>query len=367
MCSIWSQSDLAGLNPGPGNYLPMLTGSQASRTLPGCYLWDFWPIKNGRDEVAVVGGQALWLCLSAPDHFSPDERHHYSRIRLLGLSGDTWADLGLLFRGQDSFGDHEWTGSANLDEASGCLQLFYTAVGRLGDNSPSYEQRLVAARGKLTFADGKPGFSDWTGHRECVAADGSWYAIANEKTGRPGFIKAFRDPCWFRDPLHGQEYLVFSASVAGAVSEYRGSIGLAKSSDSAAGGWELCPPLFAAEGVNNELERAHLVYHGDRYYLFWSTQESTFAADCRGPTGLYGACAEALTGPYRLLNGSGLVVANPPESPGQCYAWQVLEDLSVVSFVNSVPAGAPGGFEFIGGAAPLFQLVLDGDRAQLAR
>jgi levansucrase len=121
----------------------------------------------------------------------------------------------------------------------------------------------------------------------------------------------------------------------------------------------LTPPCLHAERVNNELERAHLVFHVKHYYAFWSTQTTTFAPDLRhAPGGLYGMVADRLDGEWRPLNGTGLVLANPADCPLQTYSWFVDASLMVCSFVDMLPDGQFGGVP-----APLLQLELDGDRS----
>ena len=79
-----------------------------------------------------------------------------------------------------------------------------------------------------------------------------------------------------------------------------------------------------------------------------------------------------MNGPWRPLNETGLVFANPAESPIQAYSWQVLHDLSVIRFVDR-----PGLAEepvdpalarrhFSGTLAQPVQLVLEGQSARLA-
>jgi levansucrase len=134
----------------------------------------------------------------------------------------------------------------------------------------------------------------------------------------------------------------------------------------------LADPLISADGVNNELERPHLVFSAGRYYCFWSTQTKVFAADGpTGPNGLYGMVADQLAGPWQPLNGSGLVFANPAASPIQAYSWLVLADLSVISFVDrpGLPAEPSDPMvarrHFGGSPAQPLRLALDGDLAVL--
>ena len=65
---------------------------------------------------------------------------------------------------------------------------------------------------------------------------------------------------------------------------------------------------------------------------------------------------------WEPLNGSGLVIANPPEAPRQAYSWCVLPDLSVTSFVDDWGTGTEsGGTRRFGGCfAPFLQLALQG-------
>ncbi len=139
--------------------------------------------------------------------------------------------------------------------------------------------------------------------------------------------------------------------------------------------WQLQPPLLQADGVNNELERPHVVVSDGLYYLFWSTQTHTFSPDvAAGPNGLYGAVASRFPGPYRPLNGSGLVCGNPVEEPAQTYSWLVLPTLEVVSFIDYW--GLQGRSlardrtllraQFGGVPAPRFRLALAGETARIA-
>ena len=139
-------------------------------------------------------------------------------------------------------------------------------------------------------------------------------------------------------------------------------------------GWAIEAPLVDATGVNNELERPHIVVRDGLYYLFWSTQAKRFAPGIGAPTGLYGMVADRLSGPWRPLNGSGLVAANPIEEPTQAYCWWVTGEGDVISFVDywgldGVPRGSDAAFRrahFGGTAAPFFRLELKGDSARIA-
>jgi levansucrase len=184
-----------------------------------------------------------------------------------------------------------------------------------------------------------------------------------------GAIKAFRDPFYFADPADGSRYLLFTGSAAGASTDFNGVIGAARADADAPTGWRTLAPLISANGLNNELERPHVVTREGSYYLFWSTQGHVFdPTGPTGPTGLYGMASGNMAGPWRPLNETGLVFANPPEVPRQAYSWLVLPDLKVISFVDDWGSGEPSesGRRFGASFAPVLRLALDGDSARLA-
>ncbi|WBY16498.1 glycoside hydrolase family 68 protein [Erythrobacteraceae bacterium WH01K] len=185
-----------------------------------------------------------------PDRGDPALRHFEAKIRLLERSGGHWIDHGTVLPDEPQPYEREWAGSALLDGTD--VYLFFTAAG-VADRPGGYQQRLYEAKATLG-ADGFP--ADWSQPRPCLASDHPAYQLANAHEGRAGEIKAFRDPAFFRDPADGSDYLIFTASLADAKPQFNGAVGIAKRH---AGGWDLLPPLLQADGVNNELERAHAV------------------------------------------------------------------------------------------------------------
>nr|WP_017667708.1 glycoside hydrolase family 68 protein [Sandarakinorhabdus sp. AAP62] len=325
-----------------------------------------WPVQQTDGSIADIAAGSLWMALAAPDRSDPARRHFEARIRLLHLAGEQWRDLGWALPDTDYPFEREWAGTAVLKGRM--VSLYFTAAG-LADQPGGYQQRLFEVHGHLQ-ADGQ--ISDWGPLRESVANTGDHYDLADQQEGEPGKITAFRDPAFFRDPADGQEYLVFTASLAGATSAYNGAVGIARRRG--ADSWELLPPLLQADGVNKELERAHMVARDGRYYLFWVTQASTFNPEGPvGPTGLYGMVSDRLFGDYAPINGSGLVLANPRAEPSQTYSWHVTRELLVSSFVDHWGlngrslADDPGlaAASFGGTPAPFVRLVLDGQRASL--
>jgi levansucrase len=351
-----------------GTELAVIGASKAAPILPGLDLWDSWPLAHEDGRTVVHQGRRYWFFLSAPQFPDPGQRHDAARIRLASLGADGWRDHGDALPEALSPGSREWAGSAVLHDDGTSVSLFFTAAGRRGA-APSFEQRLFVAHGALG-ADGPGG---WSAVADVVEADGRRYVVARENEGQPGLIKAFRDPAWFRDPATGNCHILFTASAGWSNDDYNGVVGIAMRG--ADGAWQLGDPLVEAVGVNNELERPHVLVRDGRYYLFWSTQRRTFApGGASGPNGLYAMVAEQLAGPWRPVNGSGLVAANPASEPTQAYSWWVTGEGEVWSFIDhwgmqgrsfaDHPALLRS--QFGGTPAPLFHLAFAGDHVTIA-
>ena len=355
----WSAADAAAQESRPRDFA-RIVASQVNSAHGALTFWDAWPLLTQDGGIYREASSAeLWFVLAAPRFDDPDARHAHARIHLLRRSGDAFEALGPAFPEGHTPGSREWSGSASV-APTGIVTLRFTAAGRRGETTPTFEQRLFESRGVLG-EDG--GIADWTPPREILAADGAIYRRADQAAGEIGKIKAFRDPEFFRDPRGAGDFLTFTASSAAAPGDFDGLVGLAwLDPDGIAAPFG---PLVDASGFNNELERPHLRVFDGRYYLFWSTQAQVFAPDAGSwPTGLYGATADALAGPWTLLNGSGLVAANPPSAPAQAYSWLVLPDGTVTSFIDRCAAhGEP---EFVGAFAPFARLQFSGERVTLA-
>jgi levansucrase len=364
--TAWTREHLlAGDLLRPESMTPVL--ADPPRMLADIDVWDMWPVRTPDGAVADVCGAEVWVGLTAPSVGHPGERHNLARLRLLQRGDGSWSDLGPLFSDGASPGSREWAGSTVLHD-DGRLSAFYTAAGTRGGPS-SFQQRLFVAEGRLSCPDVSV---TWGPHTELVEADGIRYTVVDQAEGEPGFIKAFRDPTYVEEG--GSAYLLFTASVPDARSAFNGCVGAAVRTD---GRWTLLDPLVTAVGVNNELERPHVVHHGGLTYLFFSTQRRTFDPAVAGPTGLYGFVGESLLGQLEPLNGTGLVLQNPPEEPFQAYSWLVLPHLRVSGFVDAhsldgrhpddlEPLGAVEVRRHFGGTiTPWSRLVLDGSRSSV--
>lgn len=351
-----------------GARIALIGADHAAPILPDIDLWDSWPLAHEDGRTAISDGRQYWFFLSAPRFPDPGQRHNAAKIRLASLGADGWRDHGDCLPDRLSPGSREWAGSAVLHDDGQTVTLFFTAAGRRGEGH-SFEQRLFAVRGAMTAA----GPGDWSDCEEVVRPDGHRYFIAAEGEGTPGMIKAFRDPAWLRDPATGKAHLLFTASAGWSDAAFNGVIGLATMQVD--GSWQLEDPLVEAVGVNNELERPHVLVRDGRYYLFWSTQRRTFdPSSANGPNGLYAMVADGLAGPYRPVNGNGLVAGNPDPEPTQGYSWWVTGEGEVWSFIDhwgmrgrsfaDHPELLRG--QFGGTPAPTFRLAFAGDRVTIA-
>lgn len=331
---------------------------------PDLDVWDAWPLADVSGNPVPWRDGELWFALAVVRSDDPEGRHHLARIHHFHRVGDHFEHLGQTLPDDISPGARQWSGTARLEGET--ITLFFTATGYRGDVSLTYHQRLFETHTVLA-ADGI--FGTWSTPVEVVEADGAIYRPADENEGEPGKIKAFRDPSHYRDS-DGQDYLLFTASSATKPSLHDGVIGAAAIDQDGAA--RLLRPLIEATDASNELERPHIVGHAGQLYLFWSTQRGVFAPGIIAPTGLYGATAKSLEGPWTFLNGHGLVIANPAERPTQAYSWWVLPNLSVTSFVDywgpediAQPEEATRRARFGGTFAPFVQIALDGATSRL--
>jgi levansucrase len=372
--SCWTAEQVAALSRGDFPEIPLINAQDATRIFKDLMLWDLWPVEHFDGSPLVVDGWEVWIIMCAPNTLHPDKRHDVARLRLTQYRDGEWRDCGNLLPEELNPGSREWAGSSVYDPSSQAITLFFTATGRRGEVQPSFEQRLFQTSGTLSFNNGCATVSNWSTPVENVVADDAHYIVTRHNQGEPGFIKGFRDPFHFRDPADGRDYVLFTASLKGSDSSFNGVIGIARAAAGDLQNWEILPPLVSANGLNNEMERPVLRAVEGRYYIFWSTQKRTFAPDGpAGPNGLYGMVADSLFGPYRPINGSGLVVANPVAEPLQSYSWWVTQDLIVAGFVDhwGLQGRSLSEFpelvvsQFGGTPAPRFRIALDGDQAQI--
>lgn len=355
----WTAPDLAQLQHCGYPYHAELTQEQAQPRADGLHVWDAWPLAEADGTPIAWNGGELWFALAVLQSDDPEHRHSVAHIHHFYRRRDRFVHLAKALPAGFAPGSREWSGSALAE--NGLVTLFFTATGHRGEAAPTFHQRIFATSASVGRQLDKP-FGEWSPPHELIQADGAIYEYADQDYGRPGEIKGFRDPAHFRDD-DGTDYLLFTGSSAQTPGRHNGVIGLARADGT--GDYSLQPPLVDACEVSNELERPHIVRSGGILYLFWSTQRGVFAPGIDAPTGLYGATASSISGPWKLLNGHGLVLANPPDNPSQAYSWWVLPDLSVANFVDYWRSGEKSTEQFGGTFGVFAQLTLDGTKTGL--
>jgi levansucrase len=369
--TAWTKAQIAEITLSPTATIPLVTAKDVRRLGADLDVWDVWPIQDDRGRVVDFDFGRLWMGLTAPALGDPGLRHAQARIGLLIERDGRFEALGPAMPDGFSPGTCEWSGSALLRSDGRTIELHFTVAGERATGF-SHAQRLFCAGARLEICDTAIGLTDWTPAVETVVADPAWQLVADGVDPAPGYIKAMRDPAIFQDPRDGRRYLTFAATLASGAPLFGGAIGVAVEAPD--GSWTNLGPLIQSERLNHEMERPHIVHASGRYYLFWCSPDRMFApSQPKGPTGLYGMCADHALGPYRPLNGTTLVAANPVSEPAQTYAWWVDGDLDVRGFVDQWGTQGLGPAEiaadprktFGGAVAPKFSLSLDGDLAQI--
>lgn len=382
LVSLWSPSEAAAINRTEDVVTRQLVQETLTPVVEGHWIWDSWPLRNPDGQVAEIDGWKFLFGLSAeitPDRV-PGDRHGLATWRLMGsLDGGEWTDLGLVWPDGDALGGRQWAGSAMIDPDTMQVTMYYTALGDLpsnetltggpatdpyedvywtgGDNIESggpNRQQMVAVTAELSLDGDAPSLADMGDHEIILTADGEIYRTADQAAALEAPY-VFRDPWWFQDPDTGREYLLFSASPAFLTDDAAGGVvGLAMLGDD--GNWMPLQPILASPGVNNQLERPHLVRRDGLTYLFVSTHGFSFLGDLDAPPGLYGFVSnDGLGSQFTALNDGGLVLATPASAEQQTYSWVVLPSGAVLSFANYFDLEGVGGLDGIGAQTPEWQ------------
>lgn len=347
MASHWTREQTRDIKITSENQAPRIQPS-LNRTAEDLWIWDTWPLLDEDGSVSVINGWKLIFALTAPRTVLPGKRHDIARIfYFYSKDGLSWIEGGQLFPESDSPGSREWAGSAM--HRDGSVYIFYTATGRRNEPVLTFEQRIVMTKATIrTTLDGVY-FSNWRPHKVILEPEGVLYQ-SQEQGLRPGNIPyTFRDPWFFKNPGDGRAYLLFESNTAGTAEgrkcdppearPFSGAVGLAVAIKEDLTEWEFLPHILDADCVNQELERPHFVFKDNRYYLFVNSHVTKFAPGLTGPEGLYGFVSDSLTGNYTPLDNGALVATNPVDEPLQAYSWVVLQNGTIISFINFFDLG----------------------------
>ncbi|QQZ62514.1 glycoside hydrolase family 68 protein [Paenibacillus sonchi] len=319
-------------------------------------VWDSWPLQNADGTVAEYNGYHIVFALAGDPKKGWDTFIYMFYQKVGDTSIDSWKNAGRVFKDSDKYVPNdpilnkqaeEWSGSATLTK-DGKVRLFYT--NRQGwDPAHGFfgKQTLTTAQVNVSKPDADTlkvdGVEDF---KSIFDGDGKFYQNVDQAFGGGDYADnhTLRDPHYVED--NGRKYLVFESNTGtetgyqGEESLYNRSFyegskvffeneknkllsgpkkSLAALANGSLGIIELnddytlktvMKPLIASNTVTDEIERANVFEMNGKWYLFTDSRGSKMTIDGIGANDVYmlGYVADSLTGPYKPLNGSGLVL-----------------------------------------------------------
>ncbi len=335
--------------------IPSAKGRDASGKLIDLDVWDTWPLQNADGTIANYKGYNIVFGLAGDPKRAEDTFIYLFYQKAGNTSLEGWKNAGRVFKDNDKFlandpilknQAEEWSGSATLT-SDGEVRLFYTSRQPYEPENKLYgKQTLATAQVNLSQPDDETlkvnGIEDLKSIYD--AGDGNIYQNVLQSVGVNLDNHTFRDPHYIED--QGKKYIIFEANT-GTETGYQGEDSLYKSAyyggnnkffteelhnlqqspkkngaevaNGALGIVELnndytlkkvMDPLIASNLVTDEIERANVFKMNGLWYLFTSTRGSKVTVDAIGSDDIYmlGYVSTSLTGPYKPLNGTGLVL-----------------------------------------------------------
>ncbi|WP_445489781.1 glycoside hydrolase family 68 protein [Niallia sp. 03133] len=319
-------------------------------------VWDTWPLQNADGTVAEYKGYEIVFGL-AGDPKDANDTFVYMFYKKAGDNSiENWKNAGKVFKASDKYNTNdailhkqseEWSGSATLT-SDGDVRLFYTNRHAFKPEEGLFgKQTLTTAKINVSQPDSESlkmdGVEDF---KSIFDGDGKYYQTVEQAFGGGDYSDnhTLRDPHYVEE--NGKKYLVFEANT-GTETGYQGEESLsnkayygkseaffqleknklmqspkkkdAEIANGALGIIELnddytlkkvMKPLISSNTVTDEIERANVFEMNGKWYLFTSTRGSKMPVDGIGSKDIYmlGYVADSLTGGYKPLNGTGLVL-----------------------------------------------------------
>ena len=318
-------------------------------------VWDSWPLQNADGTVANYNGYNINFALAGDPEKGGDTFIYMFYQKIGDTSVDSWKNAGRVFKPTDKDVPNdpflknqaeEWSGSATLT-VDGKVRLFYTDRDSWAPDSGHYgKQTLTTAQVNLSEPDVDTLKIDGVGDYKSIfdGADGKMYQNVLQSVGVDKDNHTFRDPHYVEE--NGHKYLVFEANT-GTEDGYQGEESLYNSAyygpsnaffqteknkllqsakkdyasvaNGALGIIELnddytlkkvMKPLITSNTITDEIERANVFKMNGKWYLFTDSRGSKMTIDGIGDKDVYmlGFEADSLTGQYKPLNGTGLVL-----------------------------------------------------------
>lgn len=384
-------------------------------------VWDSWPVQDVRTgQVANWNGYQLVIAMMGVP--GQNDNHIYL---LYNKYGDNelshWKNAGPIFGYNATPLSQEWSGSAVLN-GDNSIQLFYTRVDT-SDNNTNH-QKIASATLYLTDNNGNVSLVQVANDHIVFEGDGYYYQTYDQwkATNKGADNIAMRDAHVIEDD-NGDRYLVFEASTG--LENYQGenqiynwlnyggddafnikslfrilsnddiksratwanaAIGILKLNNDEKNPKvaELYSPLISAPMVSDEIERPNVVKLGIKYYLFAATRLNRGSNDDAWMNANYtvgdnvamvGYVADSLTGPYKPLNDSGVVLtasvpANWRTATYSYYAVPVAgkdDQLLVTSYMTNRNGVAGKGMDSTWAPSFLLQINPDNTTTVLAK
>ncbi|MFD2616016.1 glycoside hydrolase family 68 protein [Terrilactibacillus laevilacticus] len=323
-------------------------------SIDGLDVWDSWPLQNADGTVANYNGYHIVFALAGNPKVGSDTFIHVFYQKVGETSLDSWKHAGRVFKENDHLKPNdpilndqaeEWSGSATLT-SDGEIRLFYTNRDSYAPESGHYgKQTLTTAQVNVSQVDDATLKVDSIeDYKSIFDGDGKYYQTVQQGAEVKGDNHTLRDPHYVED--NGHKYLVFEANTGTDVG-YQGDDSLfnrayyghgnkfyqdeknkllqspkkedATLANGALGIIELnddytlkkvMKPLIASNTVTDEIERANIFKKDGKWYLFTDSRGAKMTIDGIGKQDIYmlGYVSDSLTGSYKPLNRSGLVL-----------------------------------------------------------
>lgn len=316
-------------------------------------IWDSWPVQDPvTGYVSNWNGYQLVIAMMGRPHH--EDNHIYLLYNKYGDNDFShWRNAGSIFGYNESPLTQEWSGSAIVN-SDNSIQLFYTINDT---NNAINHQKLASATMYLTADNDGIHINNVENNHVVFAGNGYHYQTYDQWKAANSFADNYtlRDGHVVQMP-NGDRYLVFEGNTGtenyqgedqlynwsnyGGNDRFNieslfhllsndvdykkaifanGALGIIKLTNDEKNPQveEVYTPLVTSNMVSDELERPNVVKLGDKYYLFSATRLSrgtnidtlNKANKVVGDNvAMIGYVADSLTGPYKPLNGSGVVV-----------------------------------------------------------
>ncbi|AIQ64497.1 levansucrase [Paenibacillus stellifer] len=336
--------------------IPSAKGYDSNGNLIDLDVWDSWPLQNADGTVANYNGYQVVFALAGDPKKGWDTFIYLFYKKAGDNSIDAWKNAGRVFKDSDKYVSNdpilnnqaeEWSGSATLT-SDGQIRLFYTnrqgwdpANGFFGKQTLTTAQINVSQPDEQTLK--VDGVEDL---KSIFDGDGKLYQTVDQAFSGGNYADnhTLRDPHYVED--QGHKYLVFESNT-GTDDGYQGEDAfnnkvfyggstkffneekskllsspnkwLAELANGSLGIIELnddytlkrvMNPLIASNTVTDEIERANVFKMNGKWYLFTDSRGAKMTIDGIGAEDVYmlGYESNSLTGPYKPLNKTGLVL-----------------------------------------------------------